>query len=155
MNNPQRTTATASDAPEVISPDDVAVTSDGPRLLVGRCRDCGALSFPAAAVCHKCWSHFIDRVEAGPQGTLYSYSTVHIGPKPWRTPYVLGYVDVTPQLRVLTHIQAADAGAIRIGSTVQLTRSDVQLEDGRAISTFVFSVLDINQVQPSEGAVHA
>jgi len=155
MNSVQRGGPDAAGTPEVISAEHVAMTVNGPRLLAGRCQTCGSVSFPLAGVCHKCWSHAIAVSEVGPKGTLYSYSTVHIGSRPWRTPYVLGYVDVTPELRLLAHIQARDARAITIGSTVQLTLSEVPLDDGQSISTFVFAVVDAGESQASKGAIHA
>ena len=154
MNDVQRSAPDAL-AAEVISEQHIALAADGARLLAGRCRNCGAISFPPADVCHKCWSHAIDVGEAGPEGTLYSYSVVHIGPRPWRTPYVLGYVDVTPELRVLSHIQARDTRTIRIGSTLRLTLSDVPLDDGRSISTYVFAVIEPTESPASKGAIHA
>jgi uncharacterized OB-fold protein len=38
------------------------------------------------------------------KGVLYSWSVVHVAPKPWLTPYVIGYVDLPNGVRVFSHI---------------------------------------------------
>ena len=119
----------------------VEVTPDGPRLMGGRCTACGTVAFPPPPVCHNCWSTSIEPASVGTRGTLYSYSIVHIGPKPWRTPYALGYVDMPHDIRVLAHIQANDLKRIAIGSDVELGIGEVGVQEGEPVHTFVFNVV--------------
>ncbi|MCK9915571.1 OB-fold domain-containing protein [Microbacteriaceae bacterium K1510] len=95
----------ASADPRFVAPELVRVDAVGkPHLVGGRCRTCGALSFPRAAVCTSCLSEDIEAVSLGDEGALYSYSVVHQAPKGWLTPYALGYVDLSDGVRVLAHI---------------------------------------------------
>jgi uncharacterized OB-fold protein len=97
-----------------VAPDLVRLDSAGkPQLKGGRCRSCGALSFPRASVCPSCLSEEIEAAPFSDEGNLYSYSIVHQAPKGWATPYILGYVDLDNGIRVLAHIDVApDATAI-------------------------------------------
>lgn len=58
-------------------PDDPA---EPPRLLGSRCRRCGEHYFPRRAICARaeCLSEDLEDVELGPEGTLYSYTFVHM-----------------------------------------------------------------------------
>ena len=49
-----------------------------PKLLGTVCKDCGEYFFPRRAVCAKCLSENTADAMLGPQGTLYSYTFVHI-----------------------------------------------------------------------------
>ncbi len=103
-----------------VSPGLVALDGAGmPHLIGGRCRACGALSFPGAAVCAACLSKEVETVHLASDGTLYSYSVVHQAPREWRVPYALGYVDLTDGVRVLAHIDVA-ASDISIGMRLRL-----------------------------------
>src|SRR6185503_12565753 len=50
-----------------------------PPLLLGtRCADCGEHFFPRRAICAKCLSEKTGDVELSPEGTLYSFTFVHL-----------------------------------------------------------------------------
>lgn len=53
---------------------------DAPRLLGSQCRRCGEVYFPRRAVCAKgeCLSEDLDDTQLGPEGTLYSFTFVHM-----------------------------------------------------------------------------
>jgi uncharacterized OB-fold protein len=64
--------------PHFISDRLVAVAEDGtPQLITGRCRACGARSFPRADVCTECLSEDVEASRLRSEGTLYSFSVVH------------------------------------------------------------------------------
>lgn len=110
----------ANTDPRFVAPDLVRLDSNGkPQLTGGRCRGCGALSFPSAAVCTNCLSEDIGAINLGEEGSLYSYSIVHQAPKGWAVPYALGYVDLPGDVRVLAHIDAP-ADSIKIDMPVRL-----------------------------------
>ena len=56
-------------------PDDPAAT---PEIVVSRCEDCGEYFFPTRLVCAKCLSRRLVTVQVPAQGTLYSYTWVHL-----------------------------------------------------------------------------
>jgi uncharacterized OB-fold protein len=98
----------------------VAEVEGAPALVGSICADCGAHAFPVHATCHHCGS---DRSSPGPvasEGTVYSFTTVHVsGSGP--VPYTLAYVDTQDGLRVLGRL--AGGGRWRIGDRVQVTRA--------------------------------
>lgn len=91
-----------------------------PRLIGGRCANCGALSFPRAAVCTDCISEQIEKTELASEGRVYSFAMVHQAPKGWAVPYALGYVDLTDKVRVLAHIDVPES-ALAIDMPVRLS----------------------------------
>lgn len=63
------------------------------RLLIQRCRDCGAAIFYPRAICPRCWSQRLVWEQASGKATLKSYSQVHKPGHPgWipAVPYVVG-----------------------------------------------------------------
>jgi uncharacterized OB-fold protein len=91
-------------APELVQLD----TNGSPQLIGGRCKACGALSFPRGALCTECLSEDVETTTLGDRGKLYSYSVVHQAPKGWNVPYALGYVDLSDGVRVLAHVGPID-----------------------------------------------
>jgi len=110
----------ASADPRFVAPDLVSVDANGiPHLTGGRCRACGARSFPRGPVCTNCLSEDIAACNVGDRGTLYSYSIVHQAPKGWAVPYALGYIDLPDDVRVLAHLDVA-ASAVKIDMPMKL-----------------------------------
>jgi uncharacterized OB-fold protein len=124
----------------LLSRDHVRRVADGWRLVGGRCPACGACAFPKPPICHRCWSESVEAVDLSTRGTLYSYSVVHVGPAPWKLPYVLGYVDLDDDVRVLAHIRAEPPARLAIGAVVDLAVAPVAIVDGREVDDFVFDV---------------
>lgn len=135
--------AFANSEPSYVAPDLVRVDGDGhPHLIGGRCRACGANSFPKAAVCTACLSEEIDAVALAREGRLYSYSVVHQAPRGWRVPYALGYVDLPGDIRVLAHL-AADPAQLRIDMPVRLGVGEVGTDpSGQTLVTYTFSPIE-------------
>lgn len=69
--------------------------TDG-RLISTRCTQCARISFPARNLCRSCWSQELAWIDLAPQGTLYSFTRVHVAPGAFRndTPYAIGIVDL-------------------------------------------------------------
>ena len=63
-----------------------------PVLLAARCRACGRLSFPPWPQCPSCWQQ-TDTVPLPRQGTLYTFTAIHVGQSGGEPPRVLGYAD--------------------------------------------------------------
>lgn len=128
--------ALAQSEPHFVAPELVEVTSDGPRLIGGRCGACGALSFPKAAVCSACLSEDLAAAHLSTEGRLYSFAVVHQAPKGWTVPYTLGYVDLPEGVRVLAHIE----GEPGMDVAVRLATGEVGIdEDGGRLMSYVFA----------------
>ena len=125
--------------PRFVAPALIETTSDGPVLVAGRCKSCDAISFPKAAVCTECLALDIDTTHLSRDGVLYSFSVVHQAPKGWTVPYVLGYVDLPDDIRVLAHI-AASPDDVVIDQKVRLGTARVGTgADGAPLMSYVFA----------------
>ncbi len=110
-----------------------------PHLVGGRCKNCGAFSFPSAEVCVSCLSEEIEAVDLDDEGTLYSYSVVHQAPRGWTTPYALGYVDLPSGVRVLAHVDVPHE-ALAIDMRLKLSVGVVGLDDsGDPLMSYTFT----------------
>lgn len=53
----------------------------------------------------------VDEAVFGPEGTVFSSTTVHVALPGRKVPYVLAYVDLDAGPRILAHVVAGDVGA--------------------------------------------
>ncbi len=92
----------------------------GPRLLISKCRACGALAFPTRKRCHACTADDLEAAESPAEGTIYSWTVVRElgGPQPGFQPYVVAQVDLATGLRVQGVVDAS-ADAVCIGQRVR------------------------------------
>lgn len=93
-----------SDIAEPAEPRAVRNDQGEVRLHGSRCRQCGARFFPSRQVCFECGGRDLASTLLGPDGTLYSFSTVHVA-SGRSTPYTIGYVDLDDGVRVLADIR--------------------------------------------------
>ncbi len=117
--------------------DALSVDASGKPVLVGCvCKQCKTVMFPPAPVCPACMSENLGREEMSRTGTLYSFTTVHVGPRMWSRPYTVGYVDLSNGVRVFSHLRG---GNFSIGQTVEVGVAEVgKNADGAALTTYVF-----------------
>jgi uncharacterized OB-fold protein len=128
--------AMAAAEPRFVAPALIDASGAAPRLAAGKCKSCGALSFPRSQVCPACLSDEIGETHLASEGVLYSFATVHQAPRNWIVPYHLGYVDLTDGIRVLAHID----GEPVIGGKVRLGIGRVgTAADGTPLSSYVFT----------------
>ena len=93
------------------------------RLLIKRCRDCGAAHFYPRPFCPKCWSENVDWEEASGEATLYTWSTVHVNDLPPfrdRVPYIAAIVDLAEGPRLESTIVGADEDDLAIGMPLRV-----------------------------------
>lgn len=101
--------------------------ADGALALRGsRCRACGQPVFPHTDVCPFCLGTENEDLALSGAATLYAFTQVHIAPRHWQTPYLIGYADFDCGLRLFAkldpradwapgatarlHIEAVEAG---------------------------------------------
>ncbi len=127
-----------------------ANTSNGPRLLGSRCRDCGTPYFPKAARCHhpRCGGGETADTEFGPRGKLWSWAIQNYPPAPPAryeepyVPYATGVVDLDDGLRVVGRMSVDDPESLQAGSEVELTIEMLcRDEQGRELVTWKFKPL--------------
>lgn len=130
--------ALAASDPNFVTQGLVDANGSSPRLIAGKCKACGALSFPKAVVCPACLSEDVGTTHLSSEGTLYSFATVHQAPRHWIVPYHLGYVDLDDGIRVLAHIE----GTPQIGGKVRLGLGRVGTSaGGSALMSYVFNAV--------------
>ena len=99
-------------------------------LLGTKCRDCGIHAFGPAIFCQSCTSDNLEPVELSPNGTIYSYTVVHVPPAGWPgpVPYVLGQIELREGPHVLAEVVDCQESDLRIGMEVELALRRVSPE---------------------------
>lgn len=110
-------------------PDLFAAPENGekPCLWGYRCRGCGKTWFPKVVPCPDCWSEDVVQIALSKVGKLYSYSTIHVGQKGIKTPYVIGYVDLPENVRIFAQLDIDPAG-LKIGMDVEVTSGVIRVD---------------------------
>jgi uncharacterized protein len=100
--------------------------SGDPRLLGGRCADCGAVAFPRPPSCSRCTSDRIEEHQLARSGTLWSWTVQrfqpkepYLGPEPFE-PYGVGYIDLAGEVIVESRLTTADPDELEIGQPMEL-----------------------------------
>jgi uncharacterized OB-fold protein len=114
-----RPAALAAHEGRLLAAAEIAVAEDGSTRLRGvRCADCGLKVFPVTDVCPACLSSRLEALPLSSEGRLYCYTTVHVAPPGWQTPYVVGYVDMPEGVRLFGKVRAPDPGKLRVDMPV-------------------------------------
>ncbi|MFD0851908.1 Zn-ribbon domain-containing OB-fold protein, partial [Actinomadura adrarensis] len=62
-------------APVPIADDLFTWADDQPRLIGGRCKECGTHVFPLRGGCARCGSAAVERARLSPTGTLWTWTS--------------------------------------------------------------------------------
>ena len=120
--------------------DAVTRDADGTVRLVGsECDDCSKKAFPPSDVCPECMSENVADTDLAADGTLYSWSVVHVAPKGWNVPYTAGYVDLADNVRVFAHIVGADPAGLSMDMPVTLTTAVLGDAEGAPVESYAFT----------------
>jgi uncharacterized OB-fold protein len=102
------------------------------RLLIAECGACGKVHHYPRPFCPYCWSEDVHPIQASGTGTLYTYSTVYVNdlaPFKERLPYVAAIVELDEGPRLMTTIEGADPGGLRVGMLVTAAFRPVDRDD--------------------------
>ncbi len=119
---------------------DCWVEEGGKIFLIGsRCPTCGKHTFPRRTFCDACGtSAGLEPVRLSNTGTLYSYSEIHVAPKVFATPYVIGYVDLPQDVRVLGQVEHT-AAELRPDEPVEVVLGVIRRSDsGQPVMSYKF-----------------
>jgi len=103
----------------------VDLDGDEPRLVVGRCVECGKYVFPLRRRCPSCGGE-VERELLPARGTLWTWTTQGFEPKPpfvgegEFVPYGVGYVEFAGYLRVEGRLTEGDPERLRIGMPMRV-----------------------------------
>jgi len=92
-------------------------------LQVQRCAACGALRFPARALCSDCLSTTADWVQVSGRGEVFSFNVMHQVYHPGfatEVPYAVVVVKLAEGPKMLSNLVGVDPHAIRIGLPVRV-----------------------------------
>ncbi len=96
------------------------------RLLLQRCKQCGAWLNPPRPMCPKCQSTEAEWVESSGKGKIYSWVTYNEAPDPaFKTPYAAVLIEMDEGPRMVSNLVDVKPEDIRIGMSVELTFEDV------------------------------
>ncbi|HEV8358972.1 MAG TPA: Zn-ribbon domain-containing OB-fold protein [Candidatus Thermoplasmatota archaeon] len=110
------------------------------KLTTTQCKQCQALHWQPRVVCPQCLSDQLAWVELPTEGTLYAFTALEKGAPlgmEHDMPFSLGVVELDAPgrtLRILSRLDDADFGSLRIGQRVKLKVLD--LPDGRVFYRF-------------------
>lgn len=119
------------------------------RLLAGRCKKCGTMSFPRRPFCPNpdCEKkrENVEEVQVGARGTVYSYTVQeYTPPAPFRMepqrPYAVGMVDFPEGLRVWGIFTRKEN--LRIGMEVECVAGALYEEAGSPYATWMWKPID-------------
>ena len=112
-----------------------------PSLLGNKCKSCGKLYFPKAAICPDCLKEdTLEEVKLSQRGKLYTYTIVRVASPGFKVPYAFGYIDLPEGLRVCSQIRAAEPleENLKLGMDMELAIGPVREEAGKAIIGYLF-----------------
>jgi uncharacterized OB-fold protein len=109
-----------------------------PYLAASRCPKCGKIFFPKKDFCPLCIEEHMDEIALSNEGSLYTFTIVHLGVKGFKTPYVLGWVDFPQEkVRIAAQIVTDPLEAqqrLKSGQTVRLDIGPLRtMDDGTEI----------------------
>lgn len=103
------------------------------KLLIQRCKACGALRHPPGPCCPQCQSFEWDTVQASGRGTVYSFVVMHYPEvPPFDYPNPVGLIELEEGTRLIAQLVGVKPGEISIGDQVQVefNRFGVGAPDG-------------------------
>jgi uncharacterized OB-fold protein len=94
---------------------------DRGEILATPCADCGVVYVPGRMFCERCFAALDEWVNVGPQGTLVSYTEIHIDldENPLPDPQWVGLVQLDGATTVLVHRLDLNGSRPAIGARVE------------------------------------
>ena len=119
------------------------VNADGAAYLVGSsCEECNKRVFPPTNVCPNCMSENLTALPLSKQGTLYSWSIVHVAPKGWHLPFIAAYVDLPEEVRIFTHLVEVAPEDLVFDMPVEVRIAELGIDEkNHAVKSYAFSPL--------------
>jgi uncharacterized OB-fold protein len=116
-----------------------------PRLVGGRCEQCGLASFPRGRSCSRCGSDRVAEQLLDRRGRLWTWTVQAFPPKspPYAgdepfSPYGVGYVELGGEIRVEARLTETDPDRLRVGMPMELVLVPFRREGDDEVVTFAF-----------------
>jgi len=107
-------------------------------LVGGRCKQCEKIIFPPRAVCLNCLSEDMEKLTLSRNGTLYSFTTVHMPSEHFEPPYVIGWIELPEGIRVFSPIRYGQEQSLKIGMAMELSVEKLWDEEEKIVTGYVF-----------------
>ena len=105
------------------------------RLLVQRCRACGAHQHYPRPLCRTCHAGDVELVPAAGTGVVHSFTVIHRAPRPdLAVRYVVAIVELDEGPRLLTHVVDCPPDAVTCDMAVAVRWADGP--DGNRLPVF-------------------
>jgi uncharacterized OB-fold protein len=105
---------------DLLTLDLLVQSPDGPFLQGSLCIDCGQMHAGERIVCSRCMATTMKPVPLATTGTLYTHTTLRVGPK---APYTFAYIDLDDGVRILAHFDD-ESTSPAIGAEVAIRFDD-------------------------------
>lgn len=88
----------------------------------GKCKKCGKIHLPPRPLCDNCFSTDFEWVELPKNGTLLTYTIIHVAPPQFQemTPYAVGIIQLENGLKIPGMIKGVALEKIKIGMSLTL-----------------------------------
>jgi uncharacterized OB-fold protein len=127
----------------------IFTVSEQPRLIGGRCADCGLITFPRQGSCARCASVSMGEHLLARRGVLWAWTTQDFPPPspPYTgpsgeefVPYGVGFVELPGEVKVESRLTVADPERLHNGMEVELVLVPFRTDaEGNEVITFAFS----------------
>lgn len=100
-------------------------------LVLPRCKDCGAWTFPLGPMCQSCWSENLEWARASGRGVVTTWVVFHRAFDPSFTddiPYAVVQVELEEGVRYISNLVGVAPNAIKPGMRVEAVFDDVTPE---------------------------
>lgn len=81
------------------------------RFVGARCQACGALTFPAKAVCGQCGKAKLEPAELSGQGKLTTFTVCRVAPEGKKPPYIVAMAQLAEGPCVIGNLEGVEPGA--------------------------------------------
>jgi len=87
------------------------------KLVGAKCKKCGKVHLPPRPLCDACFSKEFEWVELPPNGTLLTYTIIHVAPPQFQgmTPYAVGIVHLENGVKIPGMIRDVSPEQLKIG----------------------------------------
>jgi len=92
------------------------------RLMASRCLSCGRILLPPRPVCPNCYGTEMEWVELRGEGTVESYTVIHVPPARFASeaPYVVAVVKLDDGVRLPGRLVGVKPEEVRVGMRVRV-----------------------------------
>jgi uncharacterized OB-fold protein len=107
-------------------------------LLGAKCRHCGQITFPPGKTCLNCMGNELESIHLSRNGTLYTYTIVHMPSEHFTPPYAVGWIELPEGIRIFSQIRGWQEQPLETGMDMALSFEKLWEEEGKEVIGYVF-----------------